>query len=183
MSFMKKHPFILFEFHSSVKLKSSESAKIHKWLGMASLVMGELITEKKLIHPGWLKQASSIRVSLLLCGEAKIRKLNREHRDKDYVTDVLSFPSFESLRKPPNKDDFLSSEIFLGDLAICHQKTIKQAKQFDISYWDEFIHLTMHGMIHLMGYDHEISAKEEKLMESWENKALTRFSDIKKGAR
>lgn len=180
---MKKHPFIQLEFHSSVKLKPSELTKINKWLAMASEVMEELVKKKKLIHPAWLKNTKSIKVAVLLCGEAKIRKLNFEHRQKDYVTDVLSFPSFETLRMAPGKHDFLTPEMFLGDLVICHQKTIKQAKEFDISYWDEFIHLTMHGMIHLMGFDHELSAKEEKLMESWENIALTRFSDIKKGAR
>jgi probable rRNA maturation factor len=76
--------------------------------------------------------------------------------------------------------ELLSPEIFLGDLAICHRKIIEQARDFDITYWDEFIHLVIHGMIHLMGYDHEISPTEERIMQEWENVSLNLFSKIKK---
>jgi probable rRNA maturation factor len=58
----------------------------------------------------------------------------------------------------------------------------QQAKQFNISYMDEFIHLFFHGLIHLMGYDHEISEEEERLMQLWEKLALDNFSKKKKGA-
>ncbi|MBA2403734.1 MAG: rRNA maturation RNase YbeY [Bdellovibrionales bacterium] len=177
---MKKHSFIQVDFHPSVKLTNAEEAKISKWLGMASLTLEQLIREKKLIHPSWLKNTTSLRVSVLLCGEDKIRKLNRDYRNKDKVTDVLSFPHFPNLRKLKTQDDFTGTVLLLGDLAICHQRAIKQAKEFKVSYWDEFIHLFIHGTIHLLGYDHELSVKEEKLMEDWENQALTLFSKIKK---
>lgn len=176
---MKKHSFIQVDFHPSVKLTKAEAAKISKWLDMASQVIEQLIKKQNIIHPSWLKNTTALKVSVLLCGEDKIKKLNRDYRNKDKVTDVLSFPTFESLRKPKSINDFTGSLILLGDLAICHQKTIKQAKEFDISYFDEFIHLFIHGTIHLMGYDHEISSKEEKLMEDWENQALNLFSKIK----
>ena len=177
---MKKHSFIQVEFHSTVKLPSQELTQILKWLEMASLVMEKLILKQGLIHSAWLKEAQGLRVSVLLCGETRIRKLNLDHRSKDKVTDVLSFPSYEALRKPRSKHEFAEPVIFLGDLAICHQRTIQQAKDFDITYLDEFIHLFMHGMIHLIGFDHEISKKEEKVMEEWEAEALRLFSQIKK---
>lgn len=180
MSFMKKHSFIQVEFHPTVKLPPRDLTQILKWLDMASLVMEKLILKHGLIHPAWLKEAQGLRVSVLLCGEAKIRKLNLDHRSKDKVTDVLSFPSYESLRKPRAPHDFVEPVIFLGDLAICHQRTIQQAKEFEITYLDEFIHLFMHGMIHLIGYDHEISKKEETVMETWESEALKLFSQVKK---
>lgn len=176
---MKKHPLMQLDFHSSVKLSKLEELKISKWLNMAGLVMENLIRDEKLLHPSWIKGVSSIRVSILLCGESKIKKLNTDFRGKNKVTDVLSFPSFENLRAKKLKAEFIGSELFLGDLAICHQRTNKQAQEFSITYWDEFIHLFMHGMIHLMGYDHEISVKEEKIMEDLENQALNLFSKIK----
>jgi probable rRNA maturation factor len=85
-----------------------------------------------------------------------------------------------SLRQAPAQGEFRGQELFLGDLAICHQKVISQADEFNISYFDEFIHLLFHGVIHLVGYDHEISLKEEKIMELWEEKALSLFSKAKK---
>lgn len=168
------------DFHASVKLSNAQELKLSKWLTMAGLVMEKLIRDEKILHPSWTKEVSSIRVSILLCGESKIKKLNSEHRGKDKVTDVLSFPSFSSLRVAKPKAELIGSELFLGDLAICHQRVYKQSREFSISYWDEFIHLFMHGMIHLMGYDHEVSVREETKMEGWENQALNLFSKIKK---
>lgn len=180
MSNMKKHSLVQVDFHPSVSLTKTEETKISKWLDMAALVIEQLVVEQKLIHPSWLKNTTSIKISVLLCGEAKIKNLNRDFRNKDKVTDVLSFPGFENLRIPKSKEAFSGSVLLLGDLAICHQRAIKQAKEFDISYWDEFIHLFIHGTLHLLGYDHEISSKEEKLMEDRENLALSLFSKIKK---
>lgn len=177
---MKKH-FLLVDFDSAVKLEPLEKKKIDLWLSWASPVVESLLLKKGIIPK--LKGVKSLRVSLLLCGEAKIRKLNRDYRQKDYVTDVLSFPSSENLRKSLKDAEIFDGELFVGDLAICHQKTKKQAREFSISYMDEFIHLFFHGLIHLIGYDHEISLKEEKLMEEWEKVALDLFSKTKrKGA-
>lgn len=169
---MKKHPFLSVDYVSTVKLTPSEQRQLKLWLSLAGEVARDLM-EKKIIP---VKGVTSLEVSLLVCGNARIRELNREHRQKDKVTDVLSFPAYEDLRK--NKSSIPT--LFLGDLAICHQQTKKQAKEFDITYWDEFIHLFFHGLIHLMGYDHEISLKEEKLMEKWEKSALEKFSELKR---
>ena len=173
MLFMKKHPFLHVDCLSTVKLSAAEKKKLDKWLVMAGVVLEHLFTEK--IIP--VIKPNTLQVSLLICGDAKIRELNRTHRKKDKVTDVLSFPAHENLRK--TKISF--QDLFLGDLAICHQQTKRQAKKFDISYFDEFIHLFFHGIIHLMGYDHEIGPKEEKLMLKWEKIALDKFSEIKSG--
>ncbi len=181
MSFMKKQNLIQFDFHSSVKLAPKVRANIINHLGMAALVLDKLFQEKGFIHSSWTNKYQNIRLSLLLCGEAKIKKLNSDYRSKNKVTDVLSFPSYESLRKSASKtESFFDHELFLGDLAICHQKTIKQAHDFDITYIDEFIHLLIHGMIHLVGYDHEVSTREEALMQKWETVAINYFSKIKK---
>ncbi len=170
---MKKHPFLQVDCLSTVKLSAAEKKKLDKWLVMASVVLEHLFTEK--IIPS--TKPHSLQVSLLICGDAKIKELNRHHRQKDKITDVLSFPAQENLRKSKSQIHHL----FLGDLAICHQQTKRQAKDFDITYFDEFIHLFFHGVIHLLGFDHEVSAKEEKLMQKWEKIALDKFSKIKNG--
>ncbi len=177
---MKKHPFIQIEFHSTVKLSAAQSKKIHQWLDMASEAIEALLKENGIIQAKWLKTTKSIRISVLLCGESRIKKLNQEYRQKNKVTDVLSFPSYSSLRVAPARGESLPPELFIGDLAICQQRIISQAKEFNITYFDEFIHLFMHGVTHLLGYDHELSAKEEVLMEKWERVALDSFSKIKK---
>jgi probable rRNA maturation factor len=152
----------------------SEQRKLKRWLDLLSPVIKDLL--KKKIIPS--KDIESIQVSLLICGEQKIRKLNKDFRNKDKVTDVLSFPNHHDLRKTK----LSGKNLFLGDLAICHQKVKQQSKQFNISYLDEFIHLFFHGFIHLLGYDHEISDSEERMMQEWEKLALDKFSQIKKRA-
>ena len=142
--------------------------------------MKKVIKDPQFVDQKWLSSIQSVRISILLCGEVKIKKLNSEHRQKNKVTDVLSFPTFMSLRQAPAQGEFRGQELFLGDLAICHQKVISQADEFNISYFDEFIHLLFHGVIHLVGYDHEISLKEEKIMEAWEETMLNLFSKAKK---
>lgn len=168
---MKKHPFLVVDYQSSVKFSASERRQLDSWLEMAGKSLEKLFAKSLIKSP-----VSAIQISLLICGDARIRELNRQHRNKDKVTDVLSFPAHEDLRKMKLSE----TSIFLGDLAICHQQTKRQARQFDIGYMDEFIHLFFHGVLHLLGYDHEVSLKEEKLMQKWEQEALDIFSEIKK---
>lgn len=174
MASMKKHPFLTVDYHSTVKLSAAEKKQLERWLNFASVVTEYLLAEG-ILPKAKFKNVKSVQVSLMICGESRIRELNRSYREKDKVTDVLSFPAHEDLRNSSHK----AAELFLGDLAICHQVTKRQAKEFKIGYWDEFIHLFFHGLIHLMGYDHEISTKEEKLMQSWEELALKKFSKIR----
>jgi probable rRNA maturation factor len=184
MLIMKKHLFLEIEFHNSVRLSPRELRNLNLWLQTASEVMEELFHQKKIIHPSWLKNKQGLQVSLLLCGDTKIRQLNRAFRQKDRVTDVLSFPSFDSLRtKSSGMESEGGSILFLGDIAICHSRTQKQAREFSISYKDEFVHLFFHGMLHLLGYDHELSDQEEKIMEDWEKRALDLYSARKKSLK
>ncbi len=177
---MSAAPFLMIDFSSSVKLTPVLTKKIQSHLLWAGMAFEHFINQKKLLP----KELKGLQVSLILCGEAKIKKLNADHRDKNKVTDVLSFPTSENLRKSYLDAEFLGTHLMLGDLAVCHQKTISQAKEFKLTYEEEFIHLVIHGVLHLMGYDHEISEKEEKLMEKWEKEILEYISKLKKkGAR
>ena len=113
-----------------------------------------------------------VSMTMTLCGKTKIRTLNKQYRQKDYVTDVLSFPIYENLRpdKKPKGKNF--SQMDLGDLIICKEKALSQAREFEITYEQEIVHLAVHGFLHLIGFDHEISSKEEKIMEAYETELV-----------
>jgi probable rRNA maturation factor len=81
----------------------------------------------------------------LIAGDAEIRRLNRDFRRQDQTTDVLSFPA------PPN-----GREHFLGDIAISLARAGAQARQYGHSIEDEIRILMLHGVLHLMGFDHEV---------------------------
>ena len=106
-------------------------------------------------------------ISVTFVDGEEIRALNRDYRDKDSVTDVLSFPQFDDLNDIP---DF--GEICLGDVVICKDRAQEQADEFGHSFEREIIYLFTHSILHLLGYDHmeeeekkEMRAREEEVME------------------
>lgn len=111
----------------------------------------------------------NIEVSLNLVGEAKIRELNKKYRNKNKITDVLSFPLEEKSLK---NYGILS----LGDIFICLPFAKKEAIADKMTLQAKLAQLTMHGFLHLLGYDHEISAKETKRMFGLENKILEQLN-------
>lgn len=116
-----------------------------------------------------------ITLDLHFCSDEKMRALNLEHRSKDKTTDVLSFPLAESLRK--GSDEFIiPGEISLGDIIISRDVASMQAEEFNISVAEEVIHLFVHGLLHLLGFDHEISQKEEVIMQDHEKNILQSIS-------
>ena len=101
-------------------------------------------------------------ISLSFVSEAEIRKLNRHYRDKDSVTDVLSFPL---------DDDFAIQTNLLGDIIICCKRAIEQAKEYNHSIKREIVYLVVHSMFHLLGYDH-IDESDRIIMRNKEKSAL-----------
>lgn len=181
MAGMKKH-LLEVDIQTTIKFSPKERRQLDQWLDWASRVVDKLMAEKLIPLRG--VKLTSLRVSMLICGDTRIKKLNSEFRNKDKITDVLSFPSAEGLREGQVEQYLEEGELFLGDLAICAPQAKRQAEQFDIGFWDEFIHLFFHGFLHLLGFDHEISEKEEKQMQNWEDRALVLFSlEKKKGSR
>jgi probable rRNA maturation factor len=131
-----------------------------------------------------------VSLNLTLCGKNKIRSLNREYRKKDKVTDVLSFPLIETVRAEQIKMFNLRSlpplpELSLGDVVICKEVAQAQARELKMTYRDELIHLFVHGFLHVLGYDHEVSLKEEKIMEKYEEQLVLEISKKlnKKGSK
>ena len=117
-------------------------------------------------------------LNLTLCGDYKIKSLNSQYRNKNKITDVLSFPLQDDIRS--GDFDTFSPELELGDLFVCHSVCVRQAKEFQLTYQEEFLHLSTHGFLHLCGYDHEINEKEEQVMENFEEEILTTISLHKK---
>jgi probable rRNA maturation factor len=115
-----------------------------------------------------LKNVKLLSFHLTLCGKSKIKKLNSEFRGKNKITDVLSFGVHENLRPDKKIKMKLPNILELGDIFVCNDVALKQASEFEITFQQEVVHLVTHGLLHLLGFDHEISLKEEKIMESYE---------------
>ncbi|MDU2132007.1 MAG: rRNA maturation RNase YbeY [Finegoldia magna] len=101
-------------------------------------------------------------ISLSFVSEEEIRELNRDYSNKDSVTDVLSFPL---------EDDFQIQTNLLGDIIICCNRAVKQAKEYNHSIKREIVYLVVHSMFHLLGYDH-IDESDKIIMRNKEKSAL-----------
>jgi len=101
--------------------------------------------------------------------EEEARCLNRDFRSKDYATNVLSFPADLPEGLP---DEFRQSQ--LGDLVICAPVVASEAREQLRPEVDHWAHLTVHGVLHLLGYDHE-RAEEAGIMESLETDILAKL--------
>ena len=102
-------------------------------------------------------------VSVTFTDNEGIRELNKKFREMDKPTDVLSFPlfDFEGECEEPPIDEIISN---LGDIVISLEKAKEQADEFGHSFKREVAFLTVHSMLHLLGYDHERSEEEDREM-------------------
>ena len=105
-----------------------------------------------------------------------IRQMNAEYRDKDAVTDVLSFPMYAFLNGVPQEElepEPDSGCVMLGDMILCYTRAVEQAAQFGHSPARECGYLTTHSVLHLLGYDHERGAADTRLMRAKEEDNLS----------
>ena len=107
-----------------------------------------------------LKINVKIETSINLAGEDKMKDLNKKYRHKDMPTDVLSFPLGDGS----------------GDIFICLSIAKKEAKRENIDIENKLAQLTVHGFLHLAGYDHERSKQAEKEMLGLEDKILNKIN-------
>lgn len=118
-------------------------------------------------------------VNVLLTDEAGIRDLNRDYRKHDAATDVLSFPMFQLIPGAFPEDvsgylDWETGRMPLGDMALSMERAAKQAKEYGHSLRRETGYLTIHSVLHLLGYDHmdegegkaAMRAREEAILKS-----------------
>jgi len=104
-------------------------------------------------------------ISLVLVGPGRIKKLNRQYRKKNKVTDVLSFPAKAEVFVP--KDD----KNFLGEIVVCLRVVKKTSRRENIPFEEELARVFIHGILHILGYDH-LKPGEEKVMIAKQEKYL-----------
>lgn len=109
------------------------------------------------------KDTKQIYFDVVFCDNEKIHEINRDYREKDRPTDVITFAIFAD---SPKEERFVfDNEINLGEIIISLDKTLEQSKENKHSFEKELYFLLAHGILHLLGYDH---MTEETLIEMWD---------------
>ena len=103
-------------------------------------------------------EGKDVEVSISFVDNGEIRRLNKEFRNIDRETDVLSFPSIDEFQF-----DFEIRPRLLGDIVISVEKALEQAEDYGHSFEREILYLTVHSMLHLLGYDH-IEQEDKEVM-------------------
>lgn len=114
------------------------------------------------------------QISITLVDNESIREINKEQRDIDRATDVLSFPMLEFDEEGNADGDYeMDGEfVMLGDIVISMERAREQSIEYGHSFLREIAFLTAHSMLHLLGYDHVDDAKGEKIMCEKQEKIL-----------
>ncbi len=105
-------------------------------------------------------------LSVIICGPITIRRINREYRHIDRVTDVISFALLDE-GDPWSFDE----RVELGDIFINRKRVFEQAEEYGHSVKREFVFLFVHGLLHLLGYDH-VNEEDEKRMFALQKKII-----------
>jgi probable rRNA maturation factor len=106
------------------------------------------------------RKRAPANLSIALVGQGRISELNRRYRGKNRVTDILAFPN---------------KEIGLGEIVICFREVKKNAKKYGLTFEKEFSKVLIHGIFHLLGYNHEESEKEAERMRQKEEYYLSQL--------
>ena len=115
-------------------------------------------------------------VSVTFTDNAGIRLLNKEYRQKDAPTDVLSFPMYNILEGDTPVD---LDNVELGDIVISLERVAEQAKEFGHSFEREAAFLSVHSVLHLLGYDHETSKEDEEIMCAKQRAVMDTMKNLK----
>lgn len=119
------------------------------WRPLAERVAAAVAARPELIVP------EAAEWSLVLSDDARIRVLNRDWRDKDKPTNVLSFPAADADDEDPGP--------LLGDVIVAHETAAREAREEGKRFEDHVAHLLVHGLLHLFGFDHETDAEAEEM--------------------
>lgn len=129
---------------------------------------------------GFVETDVPLTVELSFVDEMEIRRLNRELRSMDKITDVLSFPALDLQRGQAIKKADYPFEIdeegrlLLGSIAICEKRAKEQAEEYGHSFDRELHYLIVHGIMHCLGYDH-MEESDKKQMREQEEKILNKL--------
>lgn len=115
--------------------------------------------------------STQIELCVILTNDISIQQLNKQYRAKDQATNVLSFPSLEKNDLDHNRK---ADILILGDVFISFETLCREAAQQKKRFMDHFLHLLCHGILHLLGFDHETDQEAEQ-MENLEIAILSHF--------
>lgn len=128
------------------------------------------------------------QISLIFVDNEEIRQINKETRNIDKATDVLSFPMLDYYDGNVYKDIYVNSkfdktymdgdELVLGDMVLSLEKALEQSKEYNHSYEREVSYLVVHSILHLLGYDH-IKHDEKVVMRKREEEILNKLNVIR----
>lgn len=147
------------------------------WAALGLDALADSAAAATLAHLGL--DPENCEIALLACGDARIAELNADFRDKPRPTNVLSWPAEDLAPEEPGaapdlpEPDF-TGEIALGDIAIAYGTCAREAEEQSKTLADHTTHLIVHGLLHLLGYDH-IRDPDATLMEGLEIEILGRL--------
>lgn len=139
------------------------------WADLAREAAGSALRHSD--HAALLDSGLVLEVSVKFTSDAEVRALNAAYRGKDKTTNVLSFPMID----PELLNSIASAEngeVLLGDIVLAHDICVIEAGERHVAVETHASHLVVHGMLHLLGYDHEEGEDEAEAMEAIERKAL-----------
>ncbi|MEN2711326.1 rRNA maturation RNase YbeY [Sphingomonas sp. NPDC092331] len=119
----------------------------------------------------WLDHAATIEVAVRFTSDEEVHVLNRQYRGKDKPTNVLSFPMIQPDLMEAVTENSDDGEVLLGDIVLAHGVCAAEALERRVGVEDHATHLIVHGLLHLLGYDHMDDAEAEA-MEEMERAAL-----------
>lgn len=148
------------------------SFQSEKWLIRQKEVMHSIVQTLDAFRGYFPSLQSKGHVDLILADDFFIQDLNNRYRGKDQPTNVLSFPQ-ESLEK--GHAPIRSPLLLLGDIVMAYETLDREALAQNISFMHHFVHLLIHGLLHLLGFDHETDADQQE-MEALEVQILETLS-------
>jgi probable rRNA maturation factor len=133
------------------------------WKAVPGAVKAVRNAARRAVALGGVVTLPVVEIAVALADNAMIREANREFRRKDAPTNVLSFPG-----APPDR---IAEAPYLGDIIIAHETVAREAEEEQKPFADHLSHLVVHGVLHLLGYDHMTKA-DAALMEARETMIL-----------
>lgn len=121
---------------------------IHKWI----------VSTRQVLRRKGVNIGTTTELTIVFLDKGAAKKINFRYRKKNYPTDVLSFDG--------------DGQLSMGELILCPQIIERQAKQHHLSFREELGYLLLHGILHLLGYEHERSYREAELMFQLQDKAF-----------
>lgn len=129
------------------------------------LFLPYFVFEESFSGEDWIALPKSL--DIYICGTAEGRELNLDARGKDYATNILSYPS-----DIPSDVCQMMNNVPLGELVICHEVVVREASEQGKTVENHLTHLLVHGILHLLGFDHELGQAEQDEMEGFEIEIL-----------